>query len=85
MKVRYKIGDVVKRECTFDSTYMLVEMRRVGVVMRLRFHWVHRNVILYIVLDNSGGHRPDLHVAQYTAILRNDFNIMLIHQVPCSP
>ena len=60
MKIRYEMGDVVERECARDSAYMLVAMRKVGVGMRLKFHWVHMNVILDIVLDNDGGYGTNL-------------------------
>ena len=33
IKIRYKIGDVIERECTRDSAYILVAMRRVGVAI----------------------------------------------------
>ena len=62
-----------------DRAYRLVATRRVGVAMRLKFHWLHMNVIIYTVLDNAGGHGTNLCVAQYTAMLRDDFNITLIH------
>ena len=62
---------------------MLVEIRRVGlgVIMRLKSHWVRMGVILYTIIDNSGGHGTNLCLAQYTTMLRGEFNITLIQQV----
>ena len=85
IKVHYTNGGTIEHEYTCGSTYILLEMRRVGASIRLKFHWVHMRVILYIVLDNIGGYGTDLCVAQYTAILRAEFNITLIHQVPHIP
>ena len=53
IKVHHKIGDAIAREYACDSAYILVEMRRLGVDMCLKFYWVHSNVILYIVIDNT--------------------------------
>ena len=64
---------------------MLVMMRRVGVVMYLKFHWVNRSVVLYTLLDNGGRHGTDVCIAQYTEMLRAEFDIILIYQVPRSP
>ena len=39
---------------------MLIARRRVGMLMHLKFHWMHRNLIIYIVLDNAEGYGIDL-------------------------
>jgi hypothetical protein len=37
LKIRYKMGDIVQKECTCDSTYMLSIIRRVGTALRTKF------------------------------------------------
>ena len=39
---------------------------------------------LEVLLDNTGEHGTDECVAHYTEILRDEFNIIIIHQVPHS-
>ena len=38
MKVQYQQGDIIDKECTCDSKYMLSAMRRVGIALRTRYH-----------------------------------------------
>ena len=80
-----KIGDVVERDCSCDSNYMLTAMDRVGVKIREKFHWVPQSEVCYIVMDNAGGHGTDDAIVEYTAKLKNNYNIEIIHQVPRSP
>ena len=77
LKIRYQVGDIVEKECTCDSTYMLSAMRRVGTAMRTMFHWVSRSVPLYLIQDNAGGHGTDECVNEYKQFLLDDFNIIL--------
>ena len=41
--------------------------------------------IVYLVMDNAGGHGTDDCVKEYTHILFEDYNIQIIQQVPRSP
>ena len=36
-------------------------------------------------MDNAGGHGTDVAIAQYTLILKDEFDIELVHQCPRSP
>ena len=71
IKVRYQQGDMVERECTCDSVYMSSAMRRVGEAMRAAYHWARQDTVLYLVLDNAGGHGTNECVRDYTNILKN--------------
>jgi len=53
--------------------------------MRSKYYWVLLTIIMCLVLDNTGGHGTDDCVMRYVAMLKTDFNIECIHQVPCSP
>ena len=85
LRVRHLPGDVFERDCSCDSTYMATAMRRVGICMREKYHWVSQDVMLYLVLDNAGGHGTNECVDAYVAMLKEEYNIMCIHQVPRSP
>jgi len=63
LKVRYQVGDAIKWECTRDSKYMLSAIRSVAKAMRLKYYWVPLSTMLYIVMDNTGGHGTDACVA----------------------
>ena len=41
--------------------------------------------MLYIVLNNAGGHGTNKCVDEYVSMLQDDYNIMCIHQIPRSP
>ena len=64
---------------------MCIVMCHVGTAIRLKYHWVLLTIILYLVLDNAGGHGDDDCVTRYVDMLKTDFNIECIHQVPHSP
>ena len=85
LRVRMKLGDVVERDCSCDSTYMLKAMDRVGESVRRKFSWVPSEEKCYIVMDNAGGHGTDNAITTYTNLLRDKYNIEIIHQVPRSP
>ena len=42
------------------------------------------DTVLYIVLDNAGEHGTDAYVFKYINILKLEYNIELIYQVPDS-
>ena len=85
LKVRYKVDDIIERDTTCDSKYMLEAMRRVAVNMRSKLFWVKMSTPLYLVMDNAGGHGTDQCVSNYTTILKQEYNIEIIQQIPRSP
>ena len=64
---------------------MLSAMRCVGVALRTCYHWVALSIVIYLVMDNAGGHGTNECVIKYTRILKEEFNVVIIHQVPWSP
>jgi hypothetical protein len=60
---------------------MLEAMRRVGTSMREAFHWVPEDKLVYLCMDNAGGHATNEAIQEYTEELLTRFNIVLIHQV----
>ena len=72
---------MIERECTCDSKYVLSAMRRVDEEMRLKYHWVTLSTMLYLVMDNLGGHGIDACVDEYHMLLLEQYNITIIQQV----
>ena len=64
---------------------MLSAMDRVGKVMRDKYFWVSSDEIIYLILDNAGGHGTDNAISAYTKNMLDTYNIESIHQVPRSP
>ena len=64
---------------------MLSAMRRVGVALRTCYHWVALTTVIYLIMDNAGGHGTNECVIEYTRIFKVEFNVVIIHQVPRSP
>ena len=57
MKVKLMVGDVVKRNHSYDSEYMLEAMDRVEKMIRGVFRWIHRALPYKIVMGSAGGCR----------------------------
>lgn len=85
LRVRMNRGDKVEEDCSCNSAYMLAAMQRVGQAVRAKFHWVPDDEIIYLIMDNAGGHGTIEAVEQYTLQLLLEFNIVIIQQIPRSP
>jgi hypothetical protein len=85
MSVRYEKGDLIEEDVNCDSTFMLANIHKVGEAIRTAFRWVPRAQVCYLYMDNAGGHGTVEAIAQYTAILKDEFNIEIVHQIPRSP
>ena len=53
--------------------------------MRAKYQWVPLPTSLYLVMDNTGGQGTDEYANEYHIILKEDFNIKIIQQVPMLP
>jgi hypothetical protein len=82
--VHMKMGDEVDEDTSCDSKFMLECMPRVGAALREQFHWVPQNEIVYVCMDNAGGHGTNDAKLQYINLLK-EFNVEVIWQVPRSP
>ncbi len=78
-------GTMVEVDCTCDSAFMLSVMDELGESVRNYYFWIPREVKIYKVLDNAGGHGTDEVVRTYRDYLLEKYNIVLLHQVPRSP
>ena len=85
MKVQYQQGDIIDKECTCDSKYMLLTICCVGVALRISCHWMSLTIIIYLVMDNARCISNNECAIKYTRILKDEFNVVIIHQVLRSP
>ena len=85
IKVRVEKGEIIEVDCSCDSEYMLAAMDRVGEAIRLAFHWIPKEELCFLNIDNAGGHGTKVAVAAYTKLLKDKYNVVIIHQVPRSP
>jgi len=83
--VEQRRGDEVEEDCSCDSSFMLDVIPMIGERLRASFYWVPENEIIYLFMDNAGGHGTEASIQQYTAILRDQFNVQIVWQVPRSP
>ena len=47
--------------------------------------WVFNEEIIYLVMDNTGGHGKNEAVLEYSKYLAANYNIVVHHQVPQLP
>ena len=83
-KVVYKKGEILQEDCSCDSEFMTNHMESIAQAMRESYHWVPLTTTLYLVIDNAGGHGKKECIAAYTELLKNGYNITIIHQEPFS-
>lgn len=83
--VRYRDGDKVTNDVSCDSKWMLETMGEVAQAIRAAYHWIPADQIIYLVMDNAGGHGTDKAVEAYTKQLLDEHKIEIIQQVPRSP
>lgn len=79
------MGDKVTTDVSCDSKWMLETMGEVAEAIRAAHHWIPSEQVIYLVMDNAGGHGTDQAVQQYTKQLLDEHNIEIIQQVPRSP
>ena len=85
MKVSYKKGETYEKDQTCDSKFMAKIMPEIGEAMRKAYHFVPKEIPLFLIMDNAGGHGKKDCIEEYTNLLKEKYNIIIIHQEPRSP
>jgi hypothetical protein len=86
IRVQNKKGDTVEKDKNVDGAFMRkVLLKQVGPAIRKAYHWVPRETPIYCQLDNAGGHGGTEVIKEYTAMMEDRFNIVLLFQSPSSP
>ena len=77
--------DIIKKDYLYGIQYMLEAMDRVGWSMCVSYYWVDLIIVLYIILNNDGGHGTNVCIIAYTQMFKTRYNTEFIHQVSHSP
>ena len=84
--VEYKKGDEMIEDISCDSEYMLDVLPRMAKAIRKKFEkYVPPNKLIYLQMDNAGGHGTNDAKQRYADLLLKDFNIKIVWQPPRSP
>jgi len=78
-------GDKREVDVSCDSDFMTKVMPEVGQAIRSAYHWVLPRTPIFLYLDNAGGHGTQEAVDAYVKALKDDYNVICIHQRPRSP
>lgn len=75
----------VFKDITCDSDYMNVVMPKVAAAIRQKMSpWIPADQIIYLVMDNAGGHGTEDTIWDYTLLL-SQYKIEVVQQIPRSP
>ena len=85
MKVQMKKVDVIQRDCSCDSKYMLEAMNRVGKAICEKFNWIPMNQKCYCAMDNAGCHGTQEAIDKHVSYLQTRYNIEVVFQIPLLP
>lgn len=85
LMARYEKGDDLEKDISCDSKFMTKVMPMVGQAIRRAYSWVPDEEVIYMYLDNAGGHGTKAVVDAYVKALADDYNVVCIHQRPRSP
>ena len=55
------------------------------MAIRASYHCVPDSIPIFLYLDNAGGHGTREIVDAYIRMLKDEYNVICIHQRPCSP
>ena len=78
-------GDTLIEDITCNFKFMLDTMPALGEAIRNKMHWVSKDILIYLVMDNAGGHGTVKEIGKYVRILKDKYNIIVNHQIPHSP
>ena len=83
--VQQEAGDEVEEDISCDSNFMLTKIPEIGEALRSTFHWIPRDDVIYLFMDNAGGHGSYDATTRYTSILWTEYRVRVVWQVPRSP
>ena len=85
LQVEVLSGEHVLRDCSCDSKFMLSMIDEAGRAIRSKFHWVPKEKVIHLFMDNAGGHGTNEAKSKYEDILFDEYNVKIIWQIPNSP
>ena len=80
-------GEDVEKDISFYSNFMLGMMGKIGNSTQSTYRsiGVVSEDIIFIVMDNAGGHGTNKSMLYYSEYLTAKYNIVVHNQVPRSP
>jgi hypothetical protein len=75
----------IEKDVTCNSNFMINSVHETGTSIRQSLHWVSESEIIYLFMDNAGGHGTDDIKREYVSILWNEYKIQVEWQIPNSP
>ena len=85
LRVNLQKGQMIEKDVTCDSVFMLETIRTIGQSLRDHYSFLDKTTPIHLFMDNAGGHGKTEVKARYEKILKDEFNILLQWQVPNSP
>lgn len=78
-------GTLINHDVSCKSKFMLESVNEIRTAIRKAFHFVDKTEMIYLVLDNAGGHGTAVAKEEFVRILRHKHIVKVIWQVPNSP
>lgn len=82
---RYEKGEEREVDCSCDSDFMMSVMDDVGRSIRDRYSRIPFEVVIYLGMDNAGGHGKKDIIKKYEQLLREKYNVIILWQQPRTP
>ena len=85
LRVNPKEGSIMEKDLTCDSKFMMLHIHEIGKSICDTYSFLPQEQVIYLFMDNAGGHGKTEVKKEYERILKNEFNIEIEWQVPNSP
>ena len=85
LRVNPKSGRLVEKDITCDSGFMMNHIRDIGKAIRSTYSFLEDTHPVFLFMDNAGGHGKTEVKSEYERILKTEFNVHIVWQVPNSP
>ena len=85
LAAKYEKGEEREVDCSCDSDFMMSVMDDVGKSIREAYSRVPPEDVIYLGMDNAGGHGKKDIIKEYEQLLKNKYNIIILWQQPRTP
>ena len=85
LRVNPKSGKLIEKDITCDSDFMMNHIRDIGKSTRATYSFLEETHPVFLFMDNAGGHGKTEVKSEYERILKTEFNVHIVWQVPNSP
>ena len=85
LRVNVSKGQIVERDVTCNSAFMMEHIQEIGKSIHNNYSFFDKKTPNYLFMDNAGGHGKTEVKQNYKNILKQEYNILIEWQVPNSP